>query len=82
MICCDRRSLLAQQRAREKEVMSQTKNMQSTLAIGKSAMQVGPPSISSHTSHSVRPVYSEQWLDMGSLSPTDRGCLANSVASS
>ena len=35
-----RRSLSAQHRARAKEVMAQTKTMQSTLAIGKTALQV------------------------------------------
>ena len=35
-----RRSLAAQQRARQKEVVAQTKSMQNTMAAGKKALQV------------------------------------------
>ena len=35
-----RRSLAAQQRARAKEVLAQTKSMQTTMTIGKQALQV------------------------------------------
>jgi len=36
------RSLAAQQRARTKEVLAQNKTMQTTMAIGRKAIQVGP----------------------------------------
>ena len=35
-----RRSLAAQQRARQKEVLAQTKSMQNSISIGKKALQV------------------------------------------
>ena len=39
-MCYLRRSLAAQQRARQKEVMAQTKSMHTTMAIGRKALQV------------------------------------------
>ena len=47
----DRRSLAAQQRARQKEVLAQTKSMQNSISVGRKALQVkaayqaGSPSI-------------------------------------